>query len=64
VFLRDEGPVAWARRAFRWSERPLRLGRSNRRQVEVLSGLEDGDRVSPLDLLDVAAGSSGAASGR
>jgi HlyD family secretion protein len=64
VFLRDEGPVAWARRAFRWSERPLRLGRSNRRQVEVLSGLEDGDRVSPVDLLDVAAGSSGAASGR
>jgi len=64
VFLRDEGPVAWARRAFRWTERPLRLGRSNRRQVEVLSGLEEGDRVSPVDLLEVAAGSSGGASGR
>jgi len=64
VFLRDEGPVAWVRRAFRWTERPLRLGRSNRRQVEVLSGLRERDRVSPVDLLEVAAGSSGAAGGR
>ena len=63
VFLRDEGPVAWARRAFRWTERPLRLGRSNRRQVEVLSGLSERDRVSPVDLLEVPGGSSGAAGG-
>jgi len=52
VFLRDSGPVAWVRRAFRWTERPVRLGRSNRRQVEVSSGLAEGDRVSPVDLLD------------
>ncbi|PYQ01336.1 MAG: hypothetical protein DMF82_19520, partial [Acidobacteria bacterium] len=63
VFLRDEGPVAWARRAFRWTERPLLLGRSNRRQVEVLSGLSERDRVSPVDLLEVPGGSSGAAGG-
>ena len=52
VFLRDTGPVVWTRRAFRWTERPVRLGRSNRRQVEVISGLAEGDRVSPVDLLD------------
>ncbi|HKN46495.1 MAG TPA: HlyD family efflux transporter periplasmic adaptor subunit [Candidatus Polarisedimenticolia bacterium] len=55
VFLRDAGPVVWVRRAFRWTERPVRLGRSNRRQVEVSSGLREGDRVSPVDLLDSAA---------
>jgi HlyD family secretion protein len=55
VFLRDAGPVVWVRRAFRWSERPVRLGRSNRRQVEVSSGLREGDRVSPVDLLDSGA---------
>ncbi len=50
VFLRDGGPVVWARRALRWAEVPVRLGRSNRRQVEVVSGLAEGDRVSPIDL--------------
>jgi len=55
VFLRDAGPVVWSRRAFRWTERPVRLGRSNRRQVEVSSGLAEGDRVSPVDLLDSGA---------
>ena len=33
-----------------WKEVPVRLGRSNRRQVEVLSGLAEGDRLSPTDL--------------
>ena len=28
----------------------VRLGRSNRRQVEVVSGLAEGDRLSPIDL--------------
>jgi HlyD family secretion protein len=55
VFLRSAGPVVWTRRAFRWTERPVRLGRSNRRQVEVSSGLAEGDRVSPVDLLDSGA---------
>jgi HlyD family secretion protein len=50
VFLRDRGPVVWTRRALRWTEVPVRLGRSNRRQVEVLAGLEEGDRLSPTDL--------------
>jgi HlyD family secretion protein len=55
VFLRDGGPVVWTRHAFRWTERPVRLARSNRRQVEVSSGLAEGDRVSPVDLLDSGA---------
>jgi multidrug efflux pump subunit AcrA (membrane-fusion protein) len=50
VFLRDTGPVVWAHRALGWSEVPVRLGRSNRRQVEVLSGVQEGDRLSPVDL--------------
>jgi len=65
VFLRDEGPVVWVRRAFRWTEGPVRLGRSNRRQVEVMSGLREDDRVSPVDLLDAAApGPAAEANGR
>ena len=54
VFLRDSGPVAWTRGAFGWRESALRLGRSNRRQVEVVSGLAEGDLVSPVDLKDAA----------
>ena len=50
VFLRESGPVVWARRALRWTEVPVRLGRSSRRQVEVVEGLAEGDRLSPLDL--------------
>jgi hypothetical protein len=55
VFLRDGGPVVWARRGFGWREMPVRLGRSNRRQVEIVSGLEEGDRLSPTDLADTPA---------
>jgi multidrug efflux pump subunit AcrA (membrane-fusion protein) len=50
VFLRDDGPVAWARRGLGWREVKLTLGRSNRTQVEVVSGLAEGDRISPVDL--------------
>jgi multidrug efflux pump subunit AcrA (membrane-fusion protein) len=50
VFLRDRGPTVWVRRALRWEERPVRLGRSNRRQIEIVDGLREGDRVSPTDL--------------
>jgi hypothetical protein len=50
VFLRDDGPVVWVRRALGWREAKVKLGRSNRTQVEVLSGLSEGDRVSPADL--------------
>jgi hypothetical protein len=28
----------------------VKLGRSNRKQVEVLAGVVEGDRLSPLDL--------------
>jgi HlyD family secretion protein len=50
VFLRARGPVVWVRRVLGWKEVAVRLGRSNRRQVEVVSGLAEGDRVSPNDL--------------
>ena len=50
VFLRDSGPVVWARRALGWSQVEVKLGRSNRKQVEVLAGVREGDRLSPLDL--------------
>jgi multidrug efflux pump subunit AcrA (membrane-fusion protein) len=50
VFLREGRPVVWVRRVMRWKEVPVRLGRSNRRQVEVVSGLAEGDRLSPIDL--------------
>ena len=52
VFLRDAGPVVWARRALGWREVRVTLGRSNRTQVEVVSGLAPGDRVSPVDLAE------------
>ncbi|HVR69709.1 MAG TPA: HlyD family efflux transporter periplasmic adaptor subunit [Vicinamibacteria bacterium] len=50
VFLRGSGPVVWTRRGLGWTEVPVRLGRSNRRQVEIVAGLEEGDRLSPTDL--------------
>jgi hypothetical protein len=50
VFLRDDGPVVWVKGALGWREVKVTLGRSNRTQVEVVSGLANGDRVSPVDL--------------
>jgi multidrug efflux pump subunit AcrA (membrane-fusion protein) len=50
VFLRDSGPVVWTRRGLGWTEVPVRLGRSNRRRIEVVEGLQEGDRLSPADL--------------
>lgn len=50
VHLRAAGPVAFVHGWLGWREAPLRLGRGNRRQVEVLDGLREGDRVSVADL--------------
>jgi HlyD family secretion protein len=50
VFLRGDGPVVWARRGLGWREVAVELGRSNEKEVEVLSGLEEGDTVSTVDL--------------
>jgi hypothetical protein len=50
VFLRDDGPVVWVRRGLGWREVKVTLGRSNRDQVEVVSGLAEGEKVSPVDL--------------
>ncbi len=50
VFLRDDGPVVWVLRALGWREVKVTIGRSNRTHVEVLSGLAEGESISPLDL--------------
>jgi multidrug efflux pump subunit AcrA (membrane-fusion protein) len=50
VFLRAEGPVVWARGRLSWSERAVTLGRRGARMVEVISGLQEGDHISPVDL--------------
>jgi len=50
VFLRDSGPVVYVRRTLAYAERPVTLGRSNRRLVEVTSGVSEGDLVLPVDL--------------
>jgi hypothetical protein len=59
VFLRDQGPVAWRKGALGWREAPLKLGRSSRTRIEVLSGLAEGDLVSPVDLAQAQAPARG-----
>jgi hypothetical protein len=54
VFLRDSGPVVWRKGVLGWREVAVTLGRKSRTRVEVLSGIREGDLVSPLDLLDAA----------
>jgi len=54
VFLRDDGPVVWKEGPLGWREAKVTLGRRSRSQVEVLSGLREGDRVSPSDLREEA----------
>ena len=60
VFLRDDGPVVWARRRLAWREVEVTLGRSNQKLIEVLSGLSEGDTVSAVDLAASAPEASGA----
>jgi len=64
VFLRDARPVVWARRTLGWTEVAVRLGRRNRRQVEIVSGLREGERVSPVDLLNATPGTGSAGGGQ
>lgn len=49
VFLRSGGPVAFVHSGFRWVPRPIRLGRSNKKLVEVVEGLREGADVLPVD---------------
>jgi HlyD family secretion protein len=63
VFLREGGPVVWARRGLGWTEVPVRLGRSNRRQVEILSGVSEGERLSATDLATPSAPARSASAG-
>jgi hypothetical protein len=55
VFLRDDGPVVWRKTPLGWRETRVKLGRSNRSQLEVVSGVRDGDLVSPTDLAQAQA---------
>ena len=41
----------------------MSLGRSNRTQVEIVSGLAGGDRVSPVDLAEPSEEASGGPAG-
>jgi multidrug efflux pump subunit AcrA (membrane-fusion protein) len=60
VFLRDDGPVVWAKGRLAWREVEVTLGRSNQKMIEVLSGLSEGDTVSAVDLAASAPEASGA----
>jgi HlyD family secretion protein len=60
VFLRDDGPVVWSKGALGWRETRVKLGRSNRTQVEVVAGLHEGDLVSPSDLAHASAAAGSA----
>jgi HlyD family secretion protein len=55
VFLRASGPVVWRRGRLGWRQVAVHLGARNRRFVEVLGGVAEGDRLSPVDVEDVAA---------
>jgi hypothetical protein len=50
VFLRTTGPVVWVKRGGSYVETPLEAGRRNARFVEIVSGLAEGDVLSPVDL--------------
>jgi multidrug efflux pump subunit AcrA (membrane-fusion protein) len=63
VFLRDSGPVVWTRRALGWNEVPVKLGRSNSREIEIVSGVGEGEFVSPVDLALPRERQSGSPSG-
>jgi hypothetical protein len=64
VHLRSRGPVVWVHTGLRYEERPVVLGRSNRRLIEVLSGVRAGDRVSAVDpALSAGPGASGPRAG-
>jgi HlyD family secretion protein len=51
VFQRPSGPVCWVRGLTGFREVKLKLGRHNKRLVEVLQGLAEGNEVSTTDLL-------------
>jgi RND family efflux transporter MFP subunit len=50
VFLRETGPVVYVRGLLGYAERPVTVGASNRRLLEVTSGLREGELLNPLDL--------------
>ncbi len=50
VFPTREGPVAYRKTLFGWRKVRLETGRRNEKEVEILAGLEQGDRVAQRDL--------------
>jgi multidrug efflux pump subunit AcrA (membrane-fusion protein) len=55
VFSRSSGSVVWVRRWRGFREVPVKLGAEGRRDVEVLSGLAEGDRVATSDRVEMVA---------
>jgi HlyD family secretion protein len=50
VFVRASGPVVWVKGWRGFQEKSVKLGRHNRRQVEVADGLSEGDEIALTDL--------------
>jgi HlyD family secretion protein len=50
VFPRPAGPVVWVRQLWAFQERPVQLGAQGRHEVQVVSGLVEGERVATTDL--------------
>jgi len=50
VFLRPDGPIAFKRTGAGYAQVKLSLGRAYRGDVEVLSGVAEGDQVARVDL--------------
>lgn len=56
IFLRAGGPIAWKKRGSGYVEAPVQLGRRNKRFVEILAGLVEGDEIAQIDIARPAAG--------
>ena len=63
AFSRSGGTVVFVRNGFRWVPRAVRLGRSNKKLVEVVDGLREGESILPLDPERLADGGAKAAGG-
>lgn len=50
IFTTESGPIVWRKTATGFEARHVEVGERNKELVEVRSGLEEGDRVSRVDL--------------
>ena len=49
IFRGEDGPTVYRKTLVGYSRVPVRLGKRNDKTVEVLEGLDDGDRISTVD---------------